>query len=167
MRFDVVAYERYDYKQNGVVKTINAMGTDILVIRIKCQLNIFGSHCFDSVKEVVVNFLRFKLELGLADFSLDLVNELNHSLDFLMTGLDSFKHSLVVNFISTCFDHDDLFHCTCNSEVEVVISSLSECRIQNDFAVNQSYADTCNRACPRDIGNRDCDGCCEHTCDFR
>ena len=114
----------------------------------------------------MVNFLRLELELLLAYLLLDIADESNYLLYLLVTCEDSFQHLVFGDFISTGFDHNDLLGRTCNCEDQVCLGSLFESGVENYLAVNKTYADTGDRAVPRDIGYGDSDSCSYHTCDL-
>ena len=84
-----------------------------------------------------------------------------------MTGQDSIEHGLLVHLIGTCFDHNDLLGTAGNGQIQVILLALLKSRIQNDLTVDQTNTDASDRAVPRNIGNRDCNGCCDHAGDLR
>ena len=151
---------------NSVLDGLEPCFSDVLVVGVKSYLYILGGHSFNRLEQAVVDLHRLKLKLGLADFSLDGVDKLNHALNFLVTGFDSCKHSLVVDLVGSGFYHYNLFHGSGNGEVEVIIGSLLQGGVEDDFAVDKTYADSGNRTCPRNIRDGYCDRCCKHTRDF-
>ena len=139
----------------------------VLVVGIQSHLYLFANHCFDGSKQIVVEFHRLEFELRLADFVLDVVDKCNHLLDFCVTSQNRIQHLLFRNFVRTGFNHNDFFHCAGNSQPQVIVCTLFEGRVQDDFAVYQTNADASNRAIPRNIRNGNGNGSCQHASDFR
>ena len=138
-----------------------------LVICIKSILELVAELFSDFVHHIVVKFHRLELELRLADLLLDIRNKSDHVLDLCMTELDSLKHQIIRDLVSACLDHNYLLSRTCNGEVEVIVSPLLECRVENELTVNIADVDRSNRSVPRNIRDRDSDRCCDHACDLR
>ena len=115
----------------------------------------------------MVEFHGLEFELWLADFVLDVVDKRNHFLDFCVTSQNRIQHLLFRNFVRTSFNHNDFFHCAGNGQPQVIVCTLFEGRVQDDFAVYQTNADTSNRAIPRNIRNGNGNGSCQHASDFR
>ena len=138
---------------NLVLDWVESFLTDVLIVCIESNLNLFANKCFDSVEHIVVNFLRLKFELLLADFLLDIRNESYNLLDFFVTLEDCFEQCVVVNFICTSFNHYDFFHCTCNCKVEVSLFTLFKSWVEYDFAIDKTNADAADWTVPWNIGN--------------
>ena len=136
-----------------VLDRIEHFLTLILVICIESNLYSVSSKFLDSVEHIVVNFHGLELELLLADLSLDIADESDQLLDLGVACDDGVEHSVIVNLVSACFDHNNLVLGTCNGKVKVISCSLLESGVKNDLAVNQTNADAADRAVPGNIGN--------------
>ena len=136
-----------------VLDRIEHFLTLVLVICIESNLYSVSSKFLDGIEHIVVNFHGLELELLLADLSLDIADESDQLLDLGVACNDGVEHSVIVNLVSACFDHNDLVLGTCNGKVKVISCSLLESGVKNDLAVNQTNADAADRAVPGNIGN--------------
>ena len=111
----------------GVYFLINGTQTlfpDILVIGIQGILHTVDGIFLHSLEHIVIQFLGFKAELGLADLSLYLRDEAAHLLYFLMALDDGFHHGVVVHFIGAALQHAHLLLGTADGEVQVALVKM-------------------------------------------
>ncbi len=126
--------------------------TLVLVVGIKSYLYTICRKCLDGIEHIVIHFLGLKFKLLLAYLSLDVADKGNYLLYLLMPLDDGIEHSVVVNFVCACLDHDYLFHCACNGEVKVIPFTLCKGGVEDYLTVHKAYADAGNGAVPGNIG---------------
>ena len=138
-----------------------------LIICIKCILKLVAELSCDLVHEVMIKLHRLKFKLRLTDLSLNILNKCYHFLYLCVTKLDSLKHKVIRDLISTRLDHYNLILRACNCKVKSVVLSLLESRIEYKLTVNITNIDRSHRAVPRNVRDRDSNCCTDHTCNFR
>ena len=152
---------------NLIIDRKKSCVTNQFVIGIHGNADFLHCHILDSLKQIVRYFLTLKRHLRLADLSDDGVDELHDLTVHLVASNDSIEHSLVVDFICACLDHNDLLRRTDNRKLQVVVLALFMGGIDNDLAVYQSDGNACDRSIPRNVGDRDCDRRSNQSSDIR
>ena len=97
----------------------------------------------------------------------DLVDETDDLLVYIMSFVDCFDHGIFRYFICAGFDHDNFLSCGSNSQLKVRKFFLSQGRVDDKLAVDQTYLRGSARTVKRDIGNAGCDGRTKHSRDLR
>ncbi len=129
-----------------------------LIIGIHCSPDLFDSHILYCLEKIVRDILALEGDLFLTDLGHYGIDEANDLLVDLVACHDGIEHGLVVDFIRSGFDHDDLVGAADHGQLQVVILVLLMSRIDDDLSVNESDRYACDRSVPRDIGDRDRDG---------
>ena len=136
------------------------------VVCVESFHNVCFAESEDLVEHIVVKLARGVIEFGLADLCNDAVDELEKVFDLLVSLHDSVEHNVIGNFLSACFDHNNLLFACSNCELECAYLALFSCGVDNDLAVNKAYESATDRSVPRNIGDGEGDGCADHGCDF-
>ena len=111
----------------------------------------FNFFCDFSRRIVYGNF-----HFGFADFSNDFFLEFYQFFNHAMSEPDCIKHSFFGNFFSTSFYHEDCVFGTSNSKVQKTCASLFNGGVDDEFAINQTNANTSDGAFERNVRNGEC-----------
>ena len=125
--------------------------TNSLVVCIHSILNLFFSIASDVGKKLFVNYHMLVFELRLTDFVLNLLNESTNLLDFFVCKHNSIIHLFFRNFVSACFNHNNLLKAACNSKVHFAYCSLLFCGVDNELAINKTNINSSNRTIERNV----------------
>ena len=117
----------------------------------------FNLFCNFSRRIVYGNF-----HFGFANLSNNFFLEFNQFFDYAVSKPDSIQHSFFGNFFSTCFYHQDSIFSTCNSKVQKACASLFNGGVDDEFAINQANANTCDGTFKRNVRNGQCAGSTYH-----
>ena len=102
-----------------------------------------------------------------ANFCNHLVDECVDGLVDLMSHVDCFQHLCFGNFVSACFDHDNLFHGGSNGQLQIALLPLFLGRVNHEFAVYQTDLSHCAGAVEGNVGNGGCDRRTQHCYQLR
>ena len=100
--------------------------------------------------------------LRLAYFCNDLVDELNQGLVYVMGFVDCIDHDSFRNFVCTGLDHDNLFACGSDSQLQIALFPLFLRRVDNKLPVDHANLCHCAGTGKRNIGNAGCNRRTDH-----
>ena len=151
---------RLDFDGVHVVQSFLLIeGQDGLVHLVDCV-------CADSGVDLFGGLVQFDLDLFLADFLDDLVDERDDLLDLFVGEHDGVQHFVLGNDLGAGFDHHDGFLRACDGHVDVGSSSLLGRGVDDESAVHSADDDGTGRAVPGNVGDRDGDGGTDHGAEF-
>src|SRR6476646_9190571 len=87
---------------------------------------------------------------------------LNHFTRISVRELERFRKLSLRHFLCRAFDHDDIVFSANVNKVEIALGPLVVCRVGNELTVNATNAHRSNRACKRNVRNRERGGCTVH-----
>ena len=123
--------------------------------------------CTNCISDFSRYVFAFEYAFFLAYFSFHVFLESYNFFDFFMSCHDNFKNSFFWNLLSTTFNHQDSIFCTSYNDIKVCCFQLFFCWINNKFTIDTAHANACDRTIPRNIRNRQCCRCTNHTTDCR
>ena len=162
---NIVGVDFVEFFVNGGDNGLKSGVTDILIVGVEGFSHILNGKVLDCVKELVGNLDFLILELRLADFGNNGVDEIDHFDVLLMSGHNGLEHGFVVNLVCAGFNHNNLFVGGADDEVQVGFGLLLGGGVQDDFAVHKGNLAACDRTVPRNIGDSGRHGGAEHTAD--
>ena len=126
---------------------------DVLVVGIHRGLGLVHEVFDDLVEQLLVEARVRVVELGLADLGDHAVDELDLLLVLVVGKLDGFVHGVVVDFVRTGLDHDDLLASRDDRDVEIADLALLGVGVEHELAVHKADLERADRAVPGDIGD--------------
>ena len=141
------------------------MSKHILVECVLSRLALVAVKCFENVVHLLVSVcthcrvnifwyvFKLDIELRLADFLLNTLNESDNLLNLLVTEENCAEHFLFGDFVRTGFNHHDSVLSTAEVERELGLCTLLCVGVNDVLAVNHTDYNRTSRTCPRNIGN--------------
>ena len=126
---------------------------DVLVVGVHRGLSLVHKALDDLVKQLLVEARVRVVELGLADLGDHTVDELDLLLVLVVGKLDGLVHGVVVDFVRTGLDHDDLLAGRDDRDVEIADLALLGVGVEHEFTVHKADLERADRAVPGDIGD--------------